>query len=121
MSVGLSDKTTFVVPVLVVVPVPPRATASVPVVTPPTSRSVIPEPFPDMVPFTLTLIGFTAAVCMVIVESDALSSVYPISSVSVDSSKIMPTLLDPDGRVITRPRSTIGEAVLSFPSSMIGS
>jgi len=95
--------------------------SSVPVVTLVAFRAVSPEPFPDMVPFTLTLRGSVAAVRIMISVSDALLCVYPISSVSVFSSKIMATLLVVAGRVSMRPRSTTGEAVLSFPISMIGS
>lgn len=75
VNVGEPDRTTDPVPVLVVVPVPPRATASVPLETLPAFNAVMPLPAPvnvvaATVPFTFS--WFTA-------ESQAKSASAPKS------------------------------------------
>lgn len=73
VNVGDALRTLEPVPVLVVTPVPPRATASVPAVMSPASRPVSPDPSP------VTVVAATvAAVTVPVKVGDALSTTLPV-------------------------------------------
>jgi len=73
VNVGEALSTTFPVPVEVVVPVPPRTTASIPADTFPASRFVMPDPAPVRV-----VAATVAAVTVPVSVGETLSTTLPV-------------------------------------------